>query len=84
MDLCGRVGAVCRTVFYPAVSVVHGYAKGSYKNRKLFRYHMASALRYFTKWGWFLDPGRRVLNRRTEPWLPAREEAATASYAGTR
>ena len=84
VDLCRRVGAVAQTVFYPAVSVTHGYAKGSYKDRKLLRYHMASALRYFAKWGWFLDPGRRALNKRTEPWLPAHEDAPTATYAGTR
>ena len=84
VDLCRRVGSVARTVFYPGVSVTHGYAKGSYKNRKLFRYHMASALRYFGKWGWFVDPGRRLLNERTEPWLPVPAPASTATYAGTR
>ena len=65
------------------MSVTHGYAKGSYKNRKLFAYHMASALRYFSKWGWLYDPGRRALNRRTQPWLPAPKES-TATLAGTR
>ncbi len=84
VDLCRRVGQVARTVFYPAVSVTHGYAKGSYKSRKLLRHHMISALRYFKKWGWFVDPGRRLLNKRTEPWLPVSAPASTATYAGTR
>ncbi len=84
VDLCRRIGAVARTVFYPEVSVTHGYAKGSYKNRKLFGYHLASAMRYFSKWGWFFDPGRRALNKRTQPWLRAPEQAPTATLAGTR
>jgi GT2 family glycosyltransferase len=68
VDLCRRVGAVSHTVFYPRVSVTHGYAKGSYKDPRLLRFHIASAVRYFNKWGWFHDPLRDELNRRTELW----------------
>jgi GT2 family glycosyltransferase len=89
VDLCRRVGAVSSTVFYPAVSVTHNYAKGSYKNRKLLKYHVASAVRYFSKWGWFADPERRTLNSRTEVLRqqPSPRESApvsAATYAGTR
>ncbi len=86
VDLCRRVGAVAHTVFYPDVSITHGYTKGSYKSVRLLRYHLASAVRYFTKWGWFHDPERRSLNRRTDPWTtePLREEIVTVpTYAGT-
>lgn len=65
VDLCRRVGDVSSTVFYPDVTVVHGYVKGSYKDLRLFRYHLHSGLRYFAKWGWLWDTTRRDRNRRT-------------------
>ncbi len=88
VDLCRRVGSVSSTVFYPAVSVTHNYAKGSYKSSKLLKYHVASAVRYFSKWGWFSDPQRRALNSRTEQLTePSRHDNGSvnaATYAGTR
>ena len=61
-DLCRRMGEVSRTVFNPEVVVVHEYEKGSYFNRRLFKYHIISALKYFTKWGWFFDKKREKAN----------------------
>ena len=85
VDLCRRIGAVAQTVFYPAVSVTHGYAKGSYKSRKLMLHHVVSAARYFSKWGWMFDQGRRLLNARTEVLEDAGTRVLTAgTYAGTR
>lgn len=65
VDLCRRIGAVSQTIFFPGCSVVHGYSKGSYKNARLFRLHLGSAIRYFNKWGWLFDRDRRVRNRQT-------------------
>ena len=65
VDLCRRIGQVSRTVFYPAVSVTHGYQKGSYKSSVLLKHHLRSAMRYFNKWGWFFDAERERINRRT-------------------
>lgn len=63
LDLCRRIGEVSKTFFYPFVSVVHKYEKGSYKNRKLLRYHLKSIFKYFNKWGWFFDSKRRTINK---------------------
>lgn len=63
VDLCRRIGAVSRTIFYPEVSIYHEYAKGSYKNRKMLMMHIKSIVKYFNKWGWFYDSGRRDRNR---------------------
>jgi len=63
-DLCRRIGEVSRTVFTPEVSVIHEYEKGSYFNRRLFKYHIVSALKYFTKWGWFFDKRRNEVNKK--------------------
>ncbi len=67
VDLCRRIGARYKTVFYPEVAVTHGYAKGSYRDPKLLKYHLQSAFRYFCKWGWIFDSGRDRLNRKTAP-----------------
>lgn len=62
VDLVRRLGDFSRIVYDPSVSIYHGYAKGSYKNKRLLRYHLLSALRYFNTWGWFCDPVRRLRN----------------------
>lgn len=63
LDLCRRIGESSRTMFFPGVSVVHEYDKGSYKNARLLRYHVRSIIKYFNKWGWVLDRKRSERNR---------------------
>jgi len=63
VDLSRRIGRVARTVYYPAVSITHAYQKGSYKSSILLTRHIRSAVRYFNKWGWFIDPERAAVNR---------------------
>lgn len=63
LDLCRRIGEVSRTMFYPHATVVHEYAKGSYKSGKLLKYHIVSMVRYFNKWGWIFDRKRVDRNR---------------------
>jgi len=61
-DLNRRIHAKYKTVFYPDVSVIHEYEKGSYKQLKLLLYHIRSAIYYFNKWGWFFDRERNDIN----------------------
>lgn len=63
VDLVRRLADYGRTVYEPSVAVVHRYAKGSYRNKKLLFHHILSAIRYFNKWGWFFDTIRRQRNR---------------------
>lgn len=63
VDLCRRVGRVSQTVFFPEVSIYHGYQKGSYSDPHLLAVHAKSAFRYFQKWGWFSDPELEERNR---------------------
>jgi len=65
VDLCRRIGQRFKTALYPNVAVRHEYAKGSYKDPKLLAYHMHSAIRYFSKWGWIFDADRKLRNQRT-------------------
>lgn len=62
LDLCRRIGEVSQTMFYPNVSIYHKYEKGSYKNKKLLKYHIVSVIKYFNKWGWFFDRKRKKRN----------------------
>lgn len=64
LDLCRRIGEVSKTIFYPEVSIYHEYEKGSYKNRKLLKYHICSVVKYFNKWGWIFDKKRTMANRK--------------------
>ncbi|MFA5370969.1 MAG: glycosyltransferase family 2 protein [Sideroxydans sp.] len=68
VDLVRRIGDIAKVVYEPRVSVTHAYAKGSYRNKKLLAYHMASAVRYFTKWGWWFDSVRRKRNAAVLKW----------------
>jgi hypothetical protein len=62
-DLVRRIHAKYKTIFLPSVKVIHEYAKGSYKNRKLMIYHIKSAIKYFNKYGWIFDFHRRKINQ---------------------
>lgn len=63
VDLIRRINDIARTVYDPAVFVSHGYGKGSYRDKKLLYYHIRSAIKYFNKWGWFVDSVRASRNR---------------------
>lgn len=62
VDLNRRIHSRYKTVFYPKVSIIHEYAKESYKNKKLLYHHIKSAIYYFNKWGWFFDKERDKVN----------------------
>ncbi len=64
VDLCRRIHREYDVVYYPQVSVFHEYAKGSYKNRSLLMHHVRSACKYFSKWGWFFDRERDLINQK--------------------
>jgi GT2 family glycosyltransferase len=61
-DLCRRINTYYQTIYYPVVSIVHGYSKASYKSMRLLRHHLTSSIRYFNKWGWFADKHRDMIN----------------------
>jgi Predicted glycosyltransferases len=64
-DLNRRIRQFYRTVYYPKVSIVHNFAKGSHKEWRLFKIHVKAAIYYFNKWGWFFDKERKIINRTT-------------------
>ena len=63
-DLNRRIHTKYKTIFYPEVEIYHNFAKESYVNKKLLKYHIESAIYYFNKWGWLFDKQRDVINKR--------------------
>lgn len=61
-DLSRRMHQKYKTIYYPLVSVYHGYESGANKSSKLFKIFIKSAITYFSKWGWFFDKERKGIN----------------------
>ena len=64
-DLSRRMHQKYRTVYFPKVSIVHGYESGANKDKRLFKIFVKSAIHYFNKWGWFFDSERDKINKKT-------------------
>ncbi len=64
-DLSRRCASRFGNCYVPDVKIYHEHAQGSYKNKKLLKYHIQSTIKYFNKWGWLFDSERQILNRRT-------------------
>lgn len=65
-DLNRRIYQKYRTMYYPKVTIIHAFEKGSYKNFRLFWIHVKAAIYYLNKWGWFFDKERRDINKKTK------------------
>ena len=64
VDLTRRIAECYDTIFFPQVSVFHEHGAASRKSLRMFAIHFFNMVKYFNKWGWVVDPGRRELNRR--------------------
>jgi GT2 family glycosyltransferase len=64
-DLSRRMHQKYKTVYFPEVSVYHGYEGGANKSFKLFKIFLESMFTYFNKWGWFFDTERKQMNKKT-------------------
>jgi hypothetical protein len=61
-DLSRRIHSRYKTIYFPKVSVYHGYESGANKSSKLFKIFVNSAITYFNKWGWLFDSEREKIN----------------------
>jgi GT2 family glycosyltransferase len=62
VDLSRRMISEYKNIYYPYVHIYHGFAKESYSNYNLLWAHIISAIKYFNKWGWFIDKSRNRIN----------------------
>lgn len=61
-DLSRRMHAKYKTLYFPLVSVYHGYEGEANRSFKLFKIYISSAHTYFKKWGWIFDSNRSKVN----------------------
>ena len=64
IDFSRRINEQFKTIFYPHVSIMHGYEAASYKSFKMLKIHTQNIIRYFNKWGWLFDKRRKQTNKR--------------------
>lgn len=69
VDITRRLHAKYKTLFFPAVSIYHRFSRLSYHKWRLSLVHMISVVKYFNKWGWIYDGGRRRFNKRLQKEL---------------
>ena len=69
VDITRRLHVKYKTLFYPSVSIYHRFSRLSYHKWSLSVEHMISVVKYFNKWGWFYDRGRRHFNKRLLKYL---------------
>ncbi len=62
-DLMRRLHHVCKTVYYPRVTIVHNHAAEHHTNKFLLKVSIKSAIMYFNKWGWLIDAERNHTNK---------------------
>ncbi|MBD5258958.1 MAG: glycosyltransferase family 2 protein [Barnesiella sp.] len=65
IDITRRVHRRYLTLYYPAVTVTHAHRASSYKSMRMMWIHCRNMIKYFNKWGWFIDRERRAVNRAT-------------------
>lgn len=65
LDLSRRFRLNSRAVFFPGVQIRHEHQKMSFKSLRMLLLHCHGVACYFNKWGWFIDPDRRRINRET-------------------
>lgn len=63
IDLSRRTALNHLTVVFHDLHAYHHWHRGAYLERELFKHLLHSARLYFQKFGWFIDPRRRRLNR---------------------
>lgn len=63
IDLNRRIHSKYKTIYYSDAIVIHEHQKESYKNRKLLKAHIQSAIYYFNKYGWLFDKERTAINK---------------------
>ncbi len=65
VDLSRRIRQHWRTTYFADAHIYHYFYKGSYRNLRLLRHHVTSAVKYFNKYGWLHDTEREQINSQT-------------------
>lgn len=66
IDITRRFHRNWRTILWPGATIIHEHAAASRRSMRMLRIHIVNMIRYFNKWGWFMDRERRRFNRRLD------------------
>lgn len=66
LDLSRRIYQISRSVFVPTSLIRHELRSRAQFNWRRHVYKVVNFARYFNKWGWFGDEGRRRINDETQ------------------
>ncbi len=64
IDLTRRLHERSETLYVPDIQITHEYRRFSNRAWLGTWYGIQNNCRYFNKWGWFIDPRRRSINRK--------------------
>lgn len=64
IDLTRRLHKKYPTLYYPDVKIYHRLEQASGKSLKMLFIHIYNMMKYYFKWGWWIDAERRRFNRR--------------------
>ena len=70
IDISRRLSECAGAVFFGGAEIVHHHQAASRRSGRMLRIHLVNMARYFNKWGWIFDRGRRRLNRRVLASMP--------------
>ena len=62
LDLTRSIHKYYKTIFYPYVSITHGYRNESRVNKSLLYALIKSSIKYYNKYGWFFDEEAKRFN----------------------
>ncbi|MCM1028070.1 MAG: glycosyltransferase family 2 protein [Pseudoflavonifractor sp.] len=66
IDISRRVATLGLSLAYePSIEAIHAHRAASRHPGKMLWIHALNMARYFNKWGWVIDPGRKSLNTQT-------------------
>lgn len=64
IDLTRRIYVHYKTMYYPYAQITHVHERASYKSIRLLLVHICNMIKYFNKWGWFIDKDRVCINKK--------------------
>jgi GT2 family glycosyltransferase len=64
IDLTRRIYVHYKTMYYPYAQITHVHERASYKSMRLLLVHIFNMVKYFNKWGWFIDKERVRINKK--------------------
>ncbi|WP_439882421.1 glycosyltransferase family 2 protein [Pontibacter sp. MBLB2868] len=63
LDICRRMDKHFKVIYYGHVKIYHHYQRASSKSLTMLFHHTISVVKYFNKWGWFIDAERKAINK---------------------